>query len=110
MVVKPQGQIDHSRAFGNDLGATAEASQIMADVAIVLFNGKGQILAGQELLLGNEALKPLPIIGEEDVTWDADFGEMLLTGGIITPTQQPGQSSPLTRIKGSPKPYFVWLF
>jgi hypothetical protein len=58
----------------------------MANVAVVLLNGKGQILAGQELVLGNETLKPLPIIGEEDVTWDADFVEMLLTGGIITPT------------------------
>jgi hypothetical protein len=110
MVVKPQGQIDHRRAFGNDLGTTAEASKIMADVAVVLFDGKGQILAGKELVLGNEAMKPLPIVGQESVTSDTDFGQMPLTGGIITPTQKPGQSSPLERIIDSPKPYFVCLF
>ena len=67
MVVKPQGQIDHLRAFGNDLGTTAKTSQIMADVAVVLFDGKGQILAGKELVLGNEAMKTCPIVGQESV-------------------------------------------
>jgi hypothetical protein len=67
MVVKPQGQIDHLRAFGNDLSATTKTSQIMAEVAVVLFDGKGQIFAGNELVLGTEAMKTCPIVGQESV-------------------------------------------
>jgi hypothetical protein len=67
MVVKPQGQIDHLRAFGNDLGATVKTSQIMADVAVVVFDGKGQILAGKEWVLGNAAMKTCPIVGQESM-------------------------------------------
>jgi hypothetical protein len=40
MVVKPQGQIDQRRRFGNDFGAAAETGQIMAEVAVILLEGK----------------------------------------------------------------------
>ena len=82
----------------------------MADVAVVLLDGKGQVFAGEELVFGDEAMETFPIVGQERMALEADFIEKLLTGCIITPTQKPGQSSPLDRIKRSPKPYFICLF
>ena len=81
----------------------------MADVAIVRLDGKGQVFAGEELVFGDEAMEILPTIGQDRMALEADFIETLLTG-IITPTQKPGQRSPLDRIKRSPKPYFFCLF
>lgn len=110
MVMEPQRQIDHLRAFRNDLGAAAKAGKIVTDIAVVLLDGKGQILAGEELVFGDEAVEAVPVVGQKDVTLDADFIEKLLAGCIITPTQKPGQSSPVDRIKRSPKPYLACLF
>ncbi len=67
-----------------------EARQIVTDVAVVLLDREGQVLAGEELIFGNEAVKAFPIIGYERVVFDPDFVEVLLTGCIITPTQNPG--------------------
>ena len=105
-MVKPQGQIDHCLGFRDDLGAAAEASQIVADVAVVLLDGKRQILAGEQLLFGDEAMVAVPVVRYERAAFDPDFVEVFLTGCIITPAQNPGESSPLERIKRSPKPKF----
>jgi hypothetical protein len=40
MVVNPQGQIDHLNGFGNDLGAAPETGPELANVAVVLLDGK----------------------------------------------------------------------
>ena len=82
----------------------------MTDIAVVLLDGKGQILASEELVFRDETMKAVPVVGQECVTLDPDFIEKLLAVCIITPTQKPGQSSPLDRIKRSPKPYLVCLF
>jgi hypothetical protein len=59
-------------------------------VAVVLLDRQGQVLAGEELIFGNEAVKAFPIIRYERVVFDPDFVEALLTGCIITPSQNPG--------------------
>ena len=51
----------------------------MADVAVVLLDGEGQVLAGEELIFGDEAMETLPIVGQECMAFDADFIEKLLT-------------------------------
>jgi len=76
----------------------------MPDVAVILLDGKGQILACEELIFGNAAMESLPIVGHERVARDPDFFEMFSTGCIITLPQNPGKSSPLDRVIGSPKP------
>jgi hypothetical protein len=82
----------------------------VTDIAVVLLDGKGQILAGEQLVFGDETMKAVPVVGPEGVTLDPDFIEKLLAGCIVTPTQKPGQSSPVDRIKRSPKPYLACLF
>jgi hypothetical protein len=37
IMIKPQRQVDHLPAFGDDLGFTAEAGDKVANVAVVLF-------------------------------------------------------------------------
>ena len=76
----------------------------MPEVAVVLLDGKGQILASEELAFGNVAVEPLPVVGHERMAFDSDFSEVLSAGCIITPTQNPGKSSPLDRVIRSPKP------
>ena len=110
VMVKPQGQINHESAFGDDFAAAAEARHEMANVAVVLLNGEGQILAGEELICGNEAMEAFPIVGQEGFAFNPDFREELLTGGIITATKHPGDGAPMHRVICSPNPQLFSLF
>ena len=82
----------------------------MADVAVVLFDRERQILAGGELVLRDEAVVALPIIGHERLAFDADLVEELLACGVITATNNPGDGSPSNRVIGSPNPELMSFF
>ena len=110
VVVDPQRQIDHFDDLGDDLRAAAEPCEKVADVAVVLFDGDGQVFAGEELVIRDEAVITLPIIGDERLAFEADFVEELLACGVITATKNPGDGSPSNRVIGSPKPQFLSLF
>ena len=62
----------------------------MADIAIVLLDGKSQILAGEELVFWDVAVEAFPIVGQKNVTFKADFAEKPSSGCIITAPQHPG--------------------
>src|SRR3954467_8724045 len=109
MTEQPEGAVDHVTGAGRDLGAAAEACKMMADVAVVLLDREGQVLACEELLGWDQPLETFPIISHEDVAVDADLVEKSPAGRIITPTQLPGQGSPCHRIKGSPEPNLVFF-
>ena len=110
VVVDPQRQIDHFDDLGDDLRAAAKPCEKVADVAVVLFDRDGQVFAGEELVIRDEAVIALPIIGDERLAFEADFGEELLACGVITATKNPGDGSPSNRVIGSPKPQFLSLF
>ena len=57
-MIDAQGQIDHLHGFGNDFGPAAKAREKMADVAVVLLDREGQVFAGEELVFGDETVKP----------------------------------------------------
>lgn len=90
----------------------------MADVAIVLFDRKGQVFAGVELILRDQAVEAFSIVGEKRLAFHADFSEELLAepapreggGCIVTVTQHPGHGSPLHRIIGPPESKLFGLF
>ena len=79
VIIDTQGQIDHLHGFGNDFGPAAKAREKMADVAVVLLDGEGQVFAGEELVFGDETVKAVPVVGEEGLAREADFIEELLT-------------------------------
>ena len=79
VMIDAQGQIDHLHSFGNNFGTAAEASEKMADVAIVLLDGEGQVFAVEELVFGDETVKAFPIVGEKGLALEAGFIEELLT-------------------------------
>ena len=81
----------------------------MADLAVVLLDREGQVLAGEVPLLRDQAVEALPTVGEEDVPLDADPVEKSLAGRIITPTQLPGQGAPCHRVVGPPEPNLVFF-
>jgi hypothetical protein len=76
----------------------------MTNIAVVLFDGDGQVFAGEEALLCYEAVIALPIVGDERLAFGADFVEELLACGVIRATKNPGDGSPIDRVIGSPKP------
>jgi hypothetical protein len=78
-MIDAQGQINHLHGFGNDFGTAAETREKMADVAVVLLDGEGQVFAGEELVFGDETVKAVPVVGEEGLAREADFIEELLT-------------------------------
>src|SRR4051794_40715974 len=82
---------------------------MMADVAVVLLDREGQVLAREELLGRDQPLETFPIVRQEDVALDADPVEKSPAGRVITPTQLPGQGSPCRRIKGPPDPNLVFF-
>src|ERR671921_677798 len=108
MAEEPERPVDHVPGARGDLGAAAEAGEVMADLAVVLLDREGQALAGEQLPLRDQPVEALPIVGQEDVTLDADPGEKSSTGRIITPTQLPGQGSPCHRVVGPPEPNLVF--
>ena len=110
VMIKPQGQIDHEGDFGDDLGAAAETGDEMANVAVVLLDGEGQVFAGEELIFGDQAVKPFPGVGQEGFALDPNFIEELLTGGIITATKHPGDGAPMHSVIRSPNPELLSLF
>src|SRR5690242_3277028 len=109
MVQEPERRVDHVTGARGDLGAATKTGQIVADVAVVLLDREGQILAGEELLRRNQPVKAFPVAGQEDTALDADLVEKSAAGRIITPTQLPGQGSPCHRVKGPPEPNLVFF-
>src|SRR3954468_2752401 len=104
-----EGAVDHVTGTRGDLGAAAEGREMVADVAVVLLDREGQVLAGEQSILWDQPVEALPIVRQEDVALDTDPVEKVLAGRIITPTQLPGQGSPCHRIKGPPEPNLVIL-
>src|SRR3954464_3771797 len=94
---------------GGDLGAAAEAREMVADVAVVLLDREGQVLAREQSILRDQPVEALPIVRQEDVALDADPVEKSPAGRIIAPTQLPGQGSPCRRVVGPPEPNLVFL-
>src|SRR5204862_3918535 len=92
-----------------DLGTATKTGEIVADVAVVLLDREGQILASEELLRRNQPMKAFPVVGQEDTALDADLVEKSPAGRVITPTQLPGQGSPCHRVKGAPDPNLVFF-
>src|ERR1700747_2639626 len=110
MVIKPQGEIDHFLDLGNHLGLAAESSEKMADIAVVLFDRKGQVLAGEELICGDQPVKPFPIVGGEGLACESDFINEPLTGFVITATKPPSDGAASDRIIRPPNPELASLF
>jgi hypothetical protein len=73
MVMEAKREIDHKGDFRDDLGAAVKAGKIVTDIAVALLNGKGQVLAGEELVFGDETMKAFPVVGQQSVTLDTDF-------------------------------------
>src|SRR5271167_2472990 len=84
VVVDPERQIHPFHGLGDHLRAATEPREKMTNVAVVLFDGDGQVFAGEELALRNEAVITLPIIGDERLAFDANFVEEMFACGVIT--------------------------
>ena len=65
VVQQAQGQVHHGAALGDHLGPAPEAGQVVPDVAVVLLDGKGQVLAGEQLAGRDDAVIAFPIVGGE---------------------------------------------
>ena len=104
MMVKPQGQVHHLNGFGNDLGAAAEAGQEMADVAVVPLDGEGRILAGEELVPGNDPVVPFPVVGDEGFALDPYLVEEPSEGPVVTASQYPCDGTAGDGVVRTPNP------
>src|SRR3954452_13412294 len=91
-----------------DLGAAAEAGEVVADVAVVLLDREGQVLAGEQLLLRDQPAEALPVVGQEDAALAAYPVEQPPSGRVITIARLPGQVSPSHRVVGPPDPNLVF--
>src|SRR5947199_10107767 len=107
MVQEPERRADHVTGARGDLRAATKTGEVVADVAVVLLDREGQILAGEELLRRNQPVEAVPVVGQEDTPLDADLVEKSPAGRVITPTQLPGQGSPCHRVVGPPEPNLV---
>ena len=110
VVIGSQGKINHLGALGNDLGAAAEPGQEVADIAVVPLDGDGQVLAREELVLGDEAVEPFPIAGDEGLALDPNLVDEFLEGLAVTATQHPGEGPAGNGAISPPNPEFPGLF
>ena len=106
---QPERAVDHVAGTRGDLRAAPEAGEVMADVAVILLDREGQVLADEVPILRNQPAEALPLVGDEDVPVDPDLVEKSPAGRVITPTQLPGQGSPCHRVKGAPDPNLVFF-
>jgi hypothetical protein len=104
MMVDSQRQINHFRDLGDDFRASSKSREKVTNVAVVLLDGEGQVLAGEELAFRDEAVIAFPFVGDESLAFDADFVEESLARGVITATKNPGNGSPSNRVIGPPNP------
>src|SRR3954463_12824455 len=109
MVQEPERRVDHVSGARGDLRAATKTGEIVADVAVVLLDREGQVLAREELLRRDQPVEAFPVVGQEDVALDADLVEKSAAGRVITPTQLPGQGSPCHRVVGPPEPNLVFF-
>ena len=47
----------------------------MTDIAVVLLDAEGQVFAGEELVLGNEAMKAIPVVSQKNLARHTDLIE-----------------------------------
>ncbi len=104
VMIEPQAEINHPRAFRDDLGPAPKAGQEMSDVAVVTFDGNGEVLAGEQLVRRDQPMISVPVVGDEGDPRRSCLGEKPAAGCIITAAQNPGHSSPADRIIGAPEP------
>src|SRR4051794_24107802 len=86
----PEGAVDHVAGTRGDPRAAAEAGEVVADVAVVLLDAEGEVLACEVLFLRDQPVEALPGVGQEDLALEADLVEEPFAGRTITPTQLPG--------------------
>ena len=79
-----------------------EAGQVVADVAVILLDGKGQIFAGMELFFGYEPVEALPVVRDKDFAFHSDLVEELLAGLVVALAEVPCESSFSNRIESAP--------
>src|SRR3954465_5781801 len=58
---------------------------MVADVAVVLLDREGQVLAREQSILRDQPVEALPIVRQEDVALDADPAEQSPAGALTTP-------------------------
>ena len=83
----------HGAAAGGELGPAAEAGEIVAHEAVVLFDGERQVLAGEHLIGRDHPVVSLPVVGDEGPASQARLVDQPSAGRLITSTRQPGRSS-----------------
>ena len=109
-MVEAQGEIHHFFGFRDNFGAAAEAGEEVADVAVILLNGEGEVLTSRQLCGWNQAMVTGPVVGNELFALETDAVEQPLAGGVITATQHPGQGSPTVRVIRAPDPTLGGFF
>src|SRR3982751_2098494 len=67
MVQEPERRVAHVSGARGDLRAATKTGEIVADVAVVLLDREGQILAGEELLRRNQPVKAFPVVDLHDL-------------------------------------------
>src|SRR3954462_2864170 len=109
MVQEPERRVDHVTGARGDLGTATKTGEIVADVAFVLLDREGQILASEELLRLNQPVKAFPVGGQGDTGLHSYLVEKSASRRIISPTRLPGQGSPCHRVVGPPEPNLVFF-
>src|SRR3954449_974281 len=60
VMIESQAEIDPSRTLRDDLGPAAKAGQEMSNVAVVAFDGNREVLAGEQLVRGDQPMISVP--------------------------------------------------
>src|SRR3954447_4749876 len=99
MVQEPERRVDHVTGARGDLRAATKTGKIVADVAVVLLDREGQILASKKLLRRNQPVEAFPFVGQEDTTRDADLVEK--STAEVASSRPPSSQARVRRATGS---------
>lgn len=66
MVEESQGQVDHFPAARAEFRSPAKPREIVSDIAVILLDPEDQVLASEELRLGDAVVVAVRVVGQED--------------------------------------------
>ena len=86
------------------------AGDVVADVAVVLLDGEGEVFAGMELFFGYEPAEALPVVRDKEFAIHSDFVEEIPAGLVVALAKNPAKSCFSNRIESSHSRSFAVLF
>ncbi len=104
-VPNTQGQVNHEFFLGNDLGTPSESSQMVARVAVIVFNINRMGFADNMAFRRQNIRESIPVVSVKGAVFQMLYFVIESPKGCrITTAEHPGHGSPCATVNGFDNP------